>query len=627
MTPPDDARIHPGRALLLASTLMATLGLAWAGSATAAEPKPAPAAKPVDDAAKAKQAAAALREIRTALDADAKAKPGAKSKEAPTVDRPAKVVSDPGLDAAGVDALLDKALAASKVPNTPATTDEEFVRRAYLDVAGKLPTIDEMRAFVGSRDKGKRARLIDGLLATDAFATNWARFWWDVIEYRALNENANQINGVGFETWLAGELHKNRPWDEIATAIITAEGDHTTNGAAAFGFAQSGQAVEMAGEVSRVFMGVQIQCAQCHDHPSDPWKREQFHQFASFFAGLAVQRSKASPEKGPATFTLASRPNVPRYTMPDLKEPTKSIAVEPKFFLGDSSPSLPGLKSDRRRALAASYVTGQDNPWFARAFVNRTWAALMGEGFYNPVDDLGPTKEPKDAEVLEALATAWSRGGYDVKWLFRTILSTRAYARQSRATNTQAGRTPFAASCPTRLRGDQILDALAQALDLPPEAILGRGGRGPRAVQVAANLAKKGTAKDKPVEPINPAQAVAAQKNSPRSAFNKTFGVDPSTPVDDVIGTIPQALFLMNSPAINNGLKATKTSMLGDLLRSTPDNRAVLNVLYLRVLARSPNPREVHVCGKYLEMVPDRAEAFEDILWGLINSTEFIIRR
>ncbi len=116
-------------------------------------------------------------------------------------------------------------------------------------------------------------------------------------------------------------------------------------------------------------------------------------------------------------------------------------------------------------------------------------------------------------------------------------------------------------------------------------------------------------------------------RNSPRARFNRTFGVDPSTPIDDVLGTIPQALFLMNSPAVNNALKATNTSMLGELLRSTPDNRAVLEVLYLRVLARRPNVKEINVCGRYVEMVGNRVEAFEDILWSLLNSTEFVSRR
>ena len=589
------------------------------------------------DKAKAREIAEALRDLQAAVHgSDAKGKGKAKAAPAALPDRPKKTISPPTLDSAGVDALVEKALLAAKTPVPPVTTDEEFVRRAYLDIAGRLPTIGEMRTFVSSRDKQKRAKLIDILLATPAYADNWARYWRDVIAYRAPEQNPARTNFPAFEAWLSGELAKNKPWDEIASAIITAEGPTPENGATAFGIAETGQAVELAGEVSRVFMGVQIQCAQCHDHPTDPWKRQQFHEFASFFAGLQIKLASVKGD-GPRYFQLAAaNKNVPRYTMPDLKDPTKQIAVEPKFFLGEDAPKVPGLTSDQRRALAASYVTGQDNPWFAKAFVNRVWGVLMGEGFFNPVDDLGPTKEGHDAEVLEALAIAWQQGGYDIKWLFRTILNTKSYQRESRSTNSAAGRTPFAANCPSRLRADQIFDALAQALDLPPDTFnrarngkaigAGKGDPAKQAAQmIKAAVDKRLEGQPEAVKKFA-AQMVAA-RNTPRARFNKTFGVDPSTPVDDVLGTIPQALFLMNSPAVNNGLKATNNSMLGELLRSTPDNRAVLEVLYLRVLARRPNAREINVCGRYVEGVGNRAEAFEDILWSLLNTTEFVSRR
>jgi hypothetical protein len=312
--------------------------------------------------------------------------------------------------------------------------------------------------------------------------------------------------------------------------------------------------------------------------------------------------------------------------MPDAKDPTKTSAVNPKFFLADSkSPQIAGLKSDDRRKLAASYVTGQDNPWFAKAFVNRIWAALMGEGFYNPIDDMGPTKEATDPEILESLASQWQNGGYDVKWLFRLVLNTKAYQRESRSTNSQAGRTPFAANCPSRLRADQIFDNLAVALNLPPETF-----GAPRPGAALAKMQKEAIQKKIAEQPKAVQQQILAQaqlKNAPRTRFNRTFGVDPSTPNEDVMGTIPQALFLMNSPPVNNAIRASNNSMLGELLRSTPDNRAVLEALYLKVLARRPNAKEVQVCGYYLESVGNRAEGFEDILWGLLNSTEFISRR
>ncbi len=158
--------------------------------------------------------------------------------------------------------------------------------------------------------------------------------------------------------------------------------------------------------------------------------------------------------------------------MPDKENPARQIPVAPRFFLAapgprSRTPPCPNRWAPRRRELAASYITGQDNPWFARAFVNRTWYALVGETLYDSIDDLGPERTPRAPEVLEPLADQWQRGGYDIRWLYRTILNTRAYQRRVRSTANAAGKTPFASNCPSRLRADQVFEALAQALGLP----------------------------------------------------------------------------------------------------------------------------------------------------------------
>jgi len=356
---------------------------------------------------------------------------------------------------------------------------------------------------------------------------------------------------------------------------------------------------------------VQIQCAQCHDHPTDAWKREQFHEFAAFFGGLQARRNR-NAEDGPSLDVL-DRPGRVNYRMPDLKDPTKQIPVQPKFFLAEAKDSLPAnLPSSQRRLLAASYITAQDNPWFARAFVNRAWYVLLGDGFYNPVDDLGPTRSGHDVEVLNALADAWQKGGYDVRWLFRTILNTKTYQREFRAVATSAGKTPFAANCPSRLRGDQVLDALSEALNIQfPD--------GP----ARAKGQNKGDAKNEKKVAV----AAARLKGETRVRVNQIFGVDPSIPNEDVLGTIPQALYLMNSPVVNRATQAGKGTVLAEILARSPDERAALEALYLRVLARSPTKEEVRTCGKYLRSVGNDKEAFEDILWALVNSTEFLSRK
>ena len=522
--------------------------------------------------------------------------------------RPARVVAPPALDSAGIDALLDRALLDAKAPPTRRTTDEEFVRRACLDVTGKLPTPEQVRAFLDNPKATKRADLIDYLLSSPDFGQNAARYWRDVIGYHATNPQARLINYPALEGWLAGRFNENSPWDAIARELITAVGKPSENGAAVFSVAHADggrvPAVEVAGEVSRVFLGVQIACAQCHDHPTDSWKREQFHQFAAFFAGIRSRRDLGPP---PSIDIQADGPA--RHTIPDAKDPAQpGRPVEPRFFLATSEAPVPkGLTTQQRREVAASYVTGQDNPWFARSFVNHAWRALIGDGFYNPVDDIGPERQGHDLAVLEPLADAFAKGGYDVKWLYRAILNTRAYQRESRSSSTAAGKVPFASNCPSRLRADQIYDALSQALP---------GFATPAKADVEKIKAKNAGG-----------LAMLYGNAGPRAPFNAIYGVDPAMPNDDVLGTIPQALFLMNAPQVQNRVKAARGTLLADLLASSPDDRSTLDALYLRVLARRPTREEVAVCDGYLRRVGDRREAFEDILWSLINSTEFISRR
>ena len=363
--------------------------------------------------------------------------------------------------------------------------------------------------------------------------------------------------------------------------------------------------------------------AQCHDHPNDSWKRQQFHEFASFFAG--AKRERLNPKENPAIFGVSIQ-GKPRYTMPDLKDPSKPIPVPPKFFLGEKTPTLAmNLPAEERHELAASYVTGQDNPWFAKAYVNRIWYALMGDAFYSPVDDLGPERKAKAPEVIDELASQWQKGGYDVRWLFRTILNSRVYQREIRSSLSPSGRTTFAANCPSRLRADQILDSLAQVLEMP--ALTGAAAPGGPAANKKQGGAGKGAVAKDLLAAVGKTKGANNRGNGARGSFNTLFGIDPSTPSDDILGTIPQALYLMNSPPLNRAMEARNGTILGEILMATPDNRKALNALYLRVLAREPNSKEVQTCGKYLTAVGDRREAFEDILWTLINSTEFITRR
>ena len=331
----------------------------------------------------------------------------------PLPQRPTRSVTPPAITSAKLDQLIEQYLSklSPKVEPAPLTSDIEFVRRIHFDLAGAPPTPQQVLAFVSDRSKDKRARLADALLESPEYARNWARYWRDVIRFHATNQAIQQVRYDLMEDWLAEQFRKNTPWDEIATAMITATGRVDENGAVSFALAHEAKPVEMAGEVSRIFLGVQIQCAQCHDHKTDRWKREQFHELAAFFSGAERSRfMRGMPGQLPVFGVVAQ--GRPRYTMPDLNDPTKQVPIAPRFFLASSKsePALPeSLDAVERRTLGASYITGQDNPWFARAYVNRIWYALMGESFYEAIDDLGPERTPKAPEVIETLAREWQK--------------------------------------------------------------------------------------------------------------------------------------------------------------------------------------------------------------------------
>jgi hypothetical protein len=255
-----------------------------------------------------------------------------------------------------------------------------------------------------------------------------------------------------------------------------------------------------------------------------------------------------------------------------------------------------GASDGERREKIAQWITDRDNRWFSKAFVNRMWSELVGRGFYEPVDDIGPDRQCSAPQTLDYLSERFAGTGYDVKWLMRTIMATEAYGRESRSRADEA-RAPFVAACPQRLRGDQLFNALATVLEMP--------------------------------EPAGREQATYRNPNAgPRGQVNQTFGYDPSVLRDEVVGSIPQALFLMNSPELARAMGGRqRATSLGRLLAEVTDDDDLVGELYLRCLAREPKQAELATCLDHVRATEDRTEAFEDILWALVNSTEFLNRK
>jgi hypothetical protein len=296
-----------------------------------------------------------------------------------------------------------------------------------------------------------------------------------------------------------------------------------------------------------------------------------------------------------AGFSVVSLP-AGEHRMPDKDDPKKGQVVQPRFLDGQApGVNLPDMQ--RRRALAAA-VTADGNPWFAAAYVNRIWGALLGQSFYQPVDDLGPQREAVFPTILPRLAAAFRGSNYDMKGFFRAVLNSQTYQRQVRLGEAVDEHLLFAAAYPTRLPADALWQSLVGVL-------------GKMSPPIPPNMAAM---------PFRPPPGL-------EGLVKKEFGFDPSAKAEEVEGSISQALLLMNNPVLNQRIQAKGTNLLARILSAYPSDREALGMVYLRTLARRPTERELSRCLGHINRVGNRAEAYEDILWALLNSTEFQTKR
>lgn len=498
-----------------------------------------------------------------------------------------------------IDELIDAALGLAAKGYTPTkqTTDEQFLRRVFLDLTGTLPTPAQLAAFTADADPHKRAKEIDRLLDSDAYARHWARFWRDVVTARLTLRRTMGLTRA-FEEWLFERFRAHDTWRAITRDILTAEGElrftlntpSPENGGLFFLVAHDGaEAEERAAETSRVFLGIQIQCAQCHDHPTENWKRNQFHEFAAYFARIKYDQLF---DGGKLSGVRLVKLDKGEHKVQSLKNPDEYSFAHPRFLDG-RAPDEKLDDRDRRLALAEA-MTADENFWFAAAHVNRVWNEMTGHSFYPHVDDLGSMKPVALPEVLTALVGSFQNSGYDPRALLRTIANTATYQRQlGREAPGEPG-IAYIAATSKPLRADTVWDSLVH--------VFGKIEPGAR---------------------FHTGSGVRFNGSFLEGKFRTEFDFDPSLDRDEVQGTIPQALLLMNNPALNKHLKTARTSVVGRLLREHPVDEVALAHLYRLTLARTPTERERTRCLNHIANAPTREEAYEDVLWALINSTEF----
>ncbi len=518
-----------------------------------------------------------------------------------------KGVSSGALTAAEIDRLVNQQLDAAKISPATRTTDEQFIRRVMLDLTGRLPLPADVTEFAADKDPAKRVKLIDKLLASDEYVLHWSRYWRDVFSAKATDLRARAML-PSFEAWLEGEIRQNRPWDKMVREMLTAEGQlpirparsepDAKNGASYFLLSYQGADAinDRAAQAARIFLGIQIQCAQCHDHPFDGWKREQFHELASYFAKVTERPvfEMVNEKRQVVGQQLASKP-FGEHKMPDLSDPSHGTTMAPKFLDGKTV-SPRSSDGELRKSLADSIT--KNNYWFAAALVNRLWGELMGQSFCQPIDDMGPGKDVVMPTVLARLAAGFRGNGYDMKALLRVICTSEMYQRQIRPADSNDQHLQFAAAYPTRLPAESLWQSLVTVLGAFPT----------------------------PGGPQRPAGPFAARFGL-EGSFKEEFKFDPSTPPDEIEGSIPQALMLMNNPQIQQKIRAQGTNLLGRILSAYPGDEEAIGILYLRTFSRKPTDREREKALTYIKKVGSRSEAFEDLLWALLNSTEFQTKR
>lgn len=489
-------------------------------------------------------------------------------------------------------ARIDQRLAAAwdkGVQPAPRADDAEFFRRVHLDLAGRIPSVVEVRDFLDDPRPDKRRHWVERILRAnpddssyrDAYSNHFANVWRTWL-LTPTNRQA-LVQQAELEQWLRQRLQANVPYDQLVRELLTQEPIPFTRRtgavdrtASAFYLANDLQPASLAASTARLFLGIKLECAQCHAHPFAQWTREQFWEYAAFFTDVPLA----------ARLNQAVRPD-PRGS---IKITGTDKIVQARFLDG----TKPRWKDENTRSTLVDWMTAADNPFFARAAVNRLWAVFFGIGLVEQLD--GPPAEgnPKHRELLDELAREFAAQRYDVKFLIRAMVASQTYQRTSAVSGTNLPDPRVFARMPLRgLSPEQLFDSLAVATEYPDA-----GGGDPRE------------------QSFGPPQ-------SPRGQFQAKF---PNQDLQTGYQTsILQALYLMNSEFIARQTSPRSNPTLATLAEQQTGTARKVESLYLVVLARQPRPQESERFIKYIDTSRDPKAALADVFWVLLNSPEFIL--
>lgn len=503
------------------------------------------------------------------------------------------LVDTPGFQAVQVpdDNVIDKAVFAKlnkmRIPPAEICTDQEFIRRAYLDVLGVLPTIAEAEAFAADPAPRKREKLADAILGRPEFLDFWTLKFADI-----LRSNGRLIQPKGayaFNRWIRSRLEGDEPLNQFVRDLLTAEGSTYKNPAANY-YRISRDPENSVETTAQLFLGVRIQCAKCHNHPFERWTQDDYYGFAAFFSGLRRKPGSLAGEEVIYTSSAA-----------EVRQPRSGKSMKPKPLGGPVSEDAPSAPPDRRIRLA-DWLTGAENPFFAKSLVNRVWYHLLGRGIVEPVDDFRDSNPASSDELIDGLSAQFVKDGYRLSPLIRAIITSRTYQLSARTNDLN--------------KNDSIYFSHAYTKLLPAEVLLD------------AISALTGTTTSFDGLPKG-ARAAEIPDGKMENPFLKTFG----RPARELAceceresdANLSQALQLIGGETVNGKLR-DDAGRAAKLAASDRSVESIARELYLAGLSREPTATEIAAATKHFAATTSRRQAVEDLGWAIINSKEFLFR-
>ncbi|MFO0807730.1 MAG: DUF1553 domain-containing protein [Gemmataceae bacterium] len=500
-----------------------------------------------------------------------------------------------------IDDHVLRKLESLRIPPSPPCTDREFVRRAFLDCAGTLPTPEEADRFIADPSPTKRAKLIDQLLTRPEFVDYWSYKWSDVLLVSSRKLANPQM--WSFYRFVRTAVAENRPWDRFARDIIAAQGSTTTNGAVNY-FVLHKDTAELTEATSITFLGLSVTCAKCHNHPLEKWTQDQYWSLANLFGRVGLKNGERAGEIIVQSLAEGDVPHLRR-----------GVPMPPTPL--DGNPWTEGGKD--RREYFADWLTAPENPFFAKALVNRVWKNFFGRGLVEAEDDLRQTNPPTNAELLDALAKDFVTHKYDVRYLIRVITASAAYQRSSvPVPGNEADDRFYARYLVRRLPAEVLLDAYSQVTGVPTPFTALNTGSG-TVPQVPTDLYPRGTR----------AQQLPDVHLTSRflDAFGRPAREQTCSCERNSDASVAQALHVANGPTLNDKLTAKDSIVSRWLAAKTPDSEVVRD-LFARALSREPTPAESAKLLAVLTEAPgDRRPALEDLVWGVLTGREFLFNR